>query len=421
MTTMHRRPLELAAAAVDFELSARERAELDGHLAGCPLCRSRIEGLRRDAHQIDVLPILPVTPEQSARLRAVVLRRPERPAWSALRLIAVAAIVALLALAAVAVGSSLVDRSPTDLSVVEPVPSSSAPAPVPPSPVVSVAPSTPPSASPGVETAGYQPPAPTCPSPPEAVPPPEIRMDVADGEIVIEPAIAEQLVMTCSTTMPSDSADGEPEAGEVVYLGDEIAVRVDPGWRILHWEGSDRLRAEDGINVITGETPADGPSTVMVPVPEREGDVILGLTVWTQSTDGRVVASTSLATWLQIEPRPGGFPEPVPGELTQGLVNVGCDSVGWPEDIPEFRTLSFRMDAAAPGYVTARSDTDVRLDVLWEGDQFRIGSGTVLDADGSVVLEDGDTIDVPSDGSLPRLGEYAVCFNPSRVIVFVPD
>ena len=245
-------------------------------------------------------------------------------------------------------------------------------------------------------------------------------MDVADGEIVIKPEITEELVMTCSTTMPSDGAGVEPDAGEVVYLGDEIALSVASGWRILHWEGSERVPSQ-GANLITGETPANGPSTVMVPVPGREGEVILELTVWTQSTDGRVVARTSLSSWLQIEPRPGGFAEPVPGALTQGLVNVGCDSVGWPEDVPEYRTLTFHMDAADPGYVTARSDTGARIDVEWEGDGFQIDSDTILDADGTVVLRDGDTIDVPFDGSLPGLAGYSLCLNPQVLIVYVGD
>ncbi|HEU5202840.1 MAG TPA: zf-HC2 domain-containing protein [Candidatus Limnocylindrales bacterium] len=418
MTTMHRRPLELAATAIDFELSAREREELDGHLAGCSLCRSRVDGLRRDAHSVEALPILPVTADQSARLRAATLRRPERAAASALRLVAIAAILALLALAAVAVGSSLIDRDPVDLSVVEPVPSPSVPPRVSPTPVPSVAP---PSATLDAEPAGFQPPDPICPAPTEAVPPPAIRLDTADGEIVLPTTIAEQLVMTCSTTAPTDGVGAEPEVGEVAYLGDEIAVSVGEDWRILYWEGSERPRSGDGINVITGETRADGPSTITVPVPDREGDTILGLTIWAQSTDGRVVASTSLAAWLQIEPRPGAVPAAAPGALTQGLGNVGCDSVGWPEDVPEYSTLTFRMDTAEPGYVTARSDTGARLDVLWEGADFQIGTDSVLDAGGAVVVEDGDAIDVPSDGSLPRLGDYSVCLNPQRLIVFVPD
>jgi hypothetical protein len=422
MTTMHRRPLELAAAALDFELSALERDELDRHLAGCSLCRARIAGLRRDAHTIDVLPLLPVSADQSARLRAATLRLPQRPAASALRLVAIAAILALLALAAVAVGSTVIDRDPVDLSVVVPVPSADAPNPVPPSSAPSVAPSSPePSATPDVEPAGFQPPDPVCPAPTEAVPPPAIRLDTADGEIVVPAITREQLVMTCSTTAPSDGAGAEPEVGETAYLGDVIAVSVGEDWRILHWEGSDRPRSEDGVNVITGETPADGPSRIAVAVPDREGDTILGLTIWAQSIDGRVVTSTSLAAWLQIEPRPGAFPTAAPGELTQGLANVGCDSVGWPEEIAEYSTLTFRMDADDPGYVTARSDTGARLEVLWEGDDFQIGSDSVLDADGAVVVEDGDTIDVPSDGAFPRLGDYSVCLNPQRLIVFVPD
>ena len=116
MSTVHQKPLELAAAAVDFELSTQERDELDRHLASCSPCRSRVEALRRDALGIEALPILPVAAEQAARLRAATLRRPGRPAWSVLRLVAVAAMIALLALAAVAVGSSLVDRVGSDIN-----------------------------------------------------------------------------------------------------------------------------------------------------------------------------------------------------------------------------------------------------------------------------------------------------------------
>ena len=140
MTTVHRRPLELAAAAVDFELSRYERDELDRHLAGCSHCRSRIDGLRRDALAIETLPILPVTAARSARLRAATLARRDRSAWAAIRLVAVATILALLALGAVAVGSSLFDRDAVRLTVVEPSPSNFAPAPVAPSPAPSARP-----------------------------------------------------------------------------------------------------------------------------------------------------------------------------------------------------------------------------------------------------------------------------------------
>jgi hypothetical protein len=107
--------------------------------------------------------------------------------------------------------------------------------------------------------------------------------------------------------------------------------------------------------------------------------------------------------------------------LTQADVNVGCDSVGWPEEIPEYRSLTFGMDAADRGYVTARSDTGASIEVQWAGEGFQIDADTILDAEGEVILQDGDTIDLPSDGSLPRLGRYAVCLSPEDLIVFVAD
>ena len=80
MIEVHRRPLELAAAAIDFELSNAERAELDRHIAGCSSCRRRIDALRHDAMSIGSLPTLAVSTEQSARLRgATVARRTRSP------------------------------------------------------------------------------------------------------------------------------------------------------------------------------------------------------------------------------------------------------------------------------------------------------------------------------------------------------
>ena len=420
MTIVHRRPLELAAAAVDFELSANEREELDRHLAGCSLCRTRIAGLRRDAGAIEVLPVLPVSADQSARLRAAALRRPVRPAWSALRLVAVAAIVALLALAAVAVGSSLVERNPIDLSVVEPVPSAVVPAPVPPSVVPSGEPSSPPSEQPDGEPVGYEPPTPTCPAPTEAASLPPIDMSMGDGEIVIVPTIAGQTVMTCSTVNPSDFAEAEPDEATEVLEGQTIDVSVDSGWQILHWDGYDRPRTGEGTNIIEGETPEDGPSSVSVPVPDRLGDVILGLSLWIQSADGRVIANVSTAVWLNIQERVSGAPTAAVGALTELPSNVSCDSVGWPEDVPRFGTVTFSIDAEMPGYVFALADTRAELPVLWPRDEFRIApDGTVVDEDGTVVVRDGETLEIP-DGPLPDLHGYPVCVSPSRLIVLLP-
>ena len=355
-------------------------------------------------------------PERSARLREATLARRDRSAWPALRLVAVAALLALLALGAMAVGSSLFDRDAVRLSVIEPSPSNVAPTPIPPSP----APSSPePSASLVVEAAGYEPPAPACPAPSEAVPAPTIDMSMGDREIVITPTITSELVTTCSTVMPSDFAEVEPEEATSVLEGQAIDIAVEEGWQILHWEGFDRPRDSEGTNVIPGGTPEDRPSSITLPVPEREGDVIVGLTIWAQTVDGRVVANVSTTVWLQIERRVVERPTPAAGALNVIPANVACDSVGWPDDAPRYRTVTFQIDRETPGYASAVTDTGAELEVLW-AEGFRVGPGddpTVVDADGDVVAADGETLEVPDDGSLPDLHGYLVCIRPERLTV----
>src|SRR5262245_54380360 len=46
---VHERGLELAAAAIDFELTRAEAAELAAHLGSCPTCGRRAGGMRTDA------------------------------------------------------------------------------------------------------------------------------------------------------------------------------------------------------------------------------------------------------------------------------------------------------------------------------------------------------------------------------------
>ena len=47
--TTHVRFEQLAAAAIDFDLTRAEREQLDAHLAGCPACRATAGAYRRDA------------------------------------------------------------------------------------------------------------------------------------------------------------------------------------------------------------------------------------------------------------------------------------------------------------------------------------------------------------------------------------
>jgi hypothetical protein len=117
--TVHDQFLELAAAAIDFELSPSERAAIDGHLADCVACCRRVIGLNADQRDIRHLPAFELAPAAAARIRGRVTSR-QRQERSTLRLLAIAAMLAILTLTAVAVGSELLRRDRNNLTVVQP-------------------------------------------------------------------------------------------------------------------------------------------------------------------------------------------------------------------------------------------------------------------------------------------------------------
>jgi hypothetical protein len=118
MTPVHDEFLELAAAAIDFELSGDERAALDHHLAECSACRHRVVGFAADQTAIARLPRYVIGPAAAAAVRGRVTRRSSAPRPT-LRLLAAAAMLALLALAALAVGAQMIRRD-RDLTEVSP-------------------------------------------------------------------------------------------------------------------------------------------------------------------------------------------------------------------------------------------------------------------------------------------------------------
>jgi hypothetical protein len=118
MTTVHDEFLELAAAAMDFELSRDERAALDHHLAGCSACRQRVAGFAADQTAIARLPRFVLGPAAATAVRGRITRRGSTPRPT-VRLLALAAMLALLALSALAVGAQ-VTRRDRDLTEVAP-------------------------------------------------------------------------------------------------------------------------------------------------------------------------------------------------------------------------------------------------------------------------------------------------------------
>ncbi|MFL5643661.1 MAG: hypothetical protein ACJ77V_05405 [Chloroflexota bacterium] len=128
MTTVHDPFLELAAASIDFELSAAERAALAAHLAECIPCRREVMGFEADQRAMSQLPSFTLTPAAVDHIRGRV-HRSDNPSRPLFRLLAVAAILALLVVSAFTVGSALLRRDrDRDLSVV-PIQSPSSPAP----------------------------------------------------------------------------------------------------------------------------------------------------------------------------------------------------------------------------------------------------------------------------------------------------
>lgn len=142
--TEHERILELAVAALDFELPSRQRALVDAHLAMCPVCRRTVDEIRRDAERLRGLPAADA-PDGVAQ--AVALAADGRPIATGRRFTLVLAMAATL-IAVIAAGSLGVGAIRDRESSVVPPNSESPTATLPPSPRPTVSPTTSPDASP---------------------------------------------------------------------------------------------------------------------------------------------------------------------------------------------------------------------------------------------------------------------------------
>ena len=121
----HQTALTLAATAIDFSLTAHERATLDAHLATCDSCTHTAHALRSDAGLIASLPVPRLDRRRAEAILAGVVDAPAA-AGPAFRLLVVMAVLTLLALGSLAVGAEMLRRADQeDLSVVPPVPSPS--------------------------------------------------------------------------------------------------------------------------------------------------------------------------------------------------------------------------------------------------------------------------------------------------------
>ena len=121
--SIHEGFLDLAAAAIDFDLDEYERAELDRHTAGCDGCRRTTAAFRDDAAAITAEARPRLSPARSVAILADTLRPPSRS--SSLRGPATVSLVMLLVAGLIAAAIVYVRSSPGPLAAgSSPAPSS---------------------------------------------------------------------------------------------------------------------------------------------------------------------------------------------------------------------------------------------------------------------------------------------------------
>ena len=128
---------------------------------------------------------------------------------------------------------------------------------------------------------------------------PEVMATVGRAPAIVATAGPSTLV-TCSTTSAFETVSSDPPLGLMAQAGDTLRVTLPAGWHMLHWSGFDRTTLGEGDNARTGADTPDRPRQIEVPVPNRSGDSIVGLTLFVISADGRVVGQLEISVVVTI-------------------------------------------------------------------------------------------------------------------------
>jgi hypothetical protein len=279
----HDHAIELAATAIDFDLSAAETDELGAHLSTCPTCVRRVAAMRADA-QVLRQPFTPLpSPRVDAAVQAAIARRPAQPRRLLLLVAAVLVLVALLGTMAVA--ASLLPNRETLPTTIVPTPT-----PTPTVPVVVASPALEASPLPSVVVDAL--PTPKCPAPQQQVVPPVVSASVGNGQVVAATR-GSYTTMTCSTTGTADAAPTSPGESLAAYPGDTITFTVPVGWRFVRWEGSHQPLRGTGGSVWQPLNLLDRPRSIQLPGPLLF-DERVSLTVVLVSDDERSVIQIDL-------------------------------------------------------------------------------------------------------------------------------
>jgi anti-sigma factor RsiW len=123
---MHEHELELAAAALDFELTPAERARLDKAIAECSVCAGAAAAYRRQGTLLQALPVVDASPSVRMHVERAAGLRPQRTPWTWALL--AAALLGLVLTGVLIAGSrdrqnAIVEVAPTPQPSATPAPS----------------------------------------------------------------------------------------------------------------------------------------------------------------------------------------------------------------------------------------------------------------------------------------------------------
>jgi hypothetical protein len=148
----------------------------------------------------------------------------------------------------------------------------------------------------GVE---FELPAPDCPPPPGPVIVPDVRVSIGDGPGIIATRGATTF-STCSTVSTADVTGEAPLRWLTATRDDHFRLEVQTGWRIIRIEGYDHPAVGDGGNVDPPIDLPEGPATVELPVPQRDGDATAGWTLWLVRVDRRAVGQLDVQIGVHL-------------------------------------------------------------------------------------------------------------------------
>jgi hypothetical protein len=115
---------------------------------------------------------------------------------------------------------------------------------------------------------------------------------------------------------------------------------------------------------------------------------------------------------------PSGATASGSGIVLQRTGPIGCDSIGI-----NYTSATIKIDAAADPDVWAETEAGKKLAVNWT-DGFTATDGTqtvIRGPKAEEIAREGTKVDVPADGSAPRLAGYYVCLGTDAIYVLETD